>query len=437
MSHAPLASRTAGPRRNHAGSLSLLAATAGFAALETLRHFGMAAAPAWSVLQSGFEAGMVGGCADWFAVSALFRPIPSRRFSLAHTDIIARSRAKLSLGIVDMVQNRWLSPAILAEQLGRLSASRFILDHLAAPAPRAQVTAAIRDLLGRFAGSLDAPEIAGFLDRALRDQLAGLELGPAFGTWLEGRIQAGDTRALWDFLAASLAASAEQGDFRVPIRRMLETAVADYKGKGPWERFKAGTGELFFDYDDAARSLGTAFGSTLRAVQQDPGHPLRAKLDEQFSAFAQRLASGDREACATLDEFQRRLTANAELGPLLTRIIARLQQTLRDELDQPGGDLARILDRLLGNLLVELEREPETQDRLDAWVRQRVLELAASHHHLIGDMVAASLVKLSDRDLVAQIEEKVGADLQYIRLNGAVVGSMVGMILALIKLALT
>ena len=424
------------PRRNRAGALSLAAASAGFAVLAALRHAGLAAGPGWSVLQSGFEAGMVGGCADWFAVSALFRPIPSRRWSLPHTDIIVRGRARLALGIVDMVQNRWLSPGTLAEHLGRLSASGFLLERLADPSLRAQVLAAARDLLGRFAGSLDAPEVAGFLDRALRDQLADLDLGPPLGAWLEARITAGDTRPLWDLLAASLADGAERGAFQGPIRGMLEAAMADYRSQGFWQQLKATAGELFFDYDEVAASLGGGFGRTLRALQGDPGHPLRARLDEQFTAFAQRLARGDREARAVLAGFQRRFTENAELAPVLARILARLQETLQDQLRHPGGDLPRLLDRLLENLLAELRREPETQARLDAWVRQWILDLAAGNHHVIGEMVQSALARLSDRDLVAQIEEKVGADLQFIRLNGAVVGSLVGMALALVRLAL-
>ena len=166
-------------KKNYLGMLSLLGATSGFAGMELLRHLHVLDPGAnWSMIQSGFEAGMIGGCADWFAVSALFRPIPSPRFSLPHTNIIVKRRAKLSAGIVDMVQTRWLSPETLAEHLGRLSASQFILEHLSMPGTRAQVVEAARDLLGRFAGSLDSPEIEGFLDRALRDQLEGLDLVP-------------------------------------------------------------------------------------------------------------------------------------------------------------------------------------------------------------------------------------------------------------------
>lgn len=434
MSDYPLAH--AKPGKNHAGSLSLMVATAGFATMEILRHFGLAATPAWSVLESGFEAGMAGGCADWFAVSALFRPIPTAKFCLPHTNIIAANRAKLSAGIVDMVQNRWLGPEILAEHLGRLNASRFILDHLAAPATRAQVAGAARDLLGRFSGSLDAPEIAGFLERALREQLDGLALGPAIGLWMEARIAAGDTGSLWDFLAASLANSVEQGDFKAPIREMLKKAMGSFKDQGFWERLKGSAGELFFDYEDVAESLAGACARSLRAIQADPAHPLRVKLDEQLAGFARKLALGDPEACAALDHFQRRMVEQAELGPFLARILSRLQETLRAELGDPAGPLAEFLDRTLATLLEELRKEPGTQALLDGWVRRSILELAGRNHGLIGEMVAESLAKLTDDALVAQIEGKVGGDLQFIRLNGAVVGSVVGMLLTLVKLAL-
>ena len=136
-------------RKNHLGTASLLIASGGFAFLETLHHVGLTSAHVWTILQSGCEAGMVGGVADWFAVSALFRPIPSKRFCLPHTNLIVEKRETLSKGIVDMVQNRWLSPETLAEHLGRLSASRFILEHLATPQARGQIVEAARVLQAR------------------------------------------------------------------------------------------------------------------------------------------------------------------------------------------------------------------------------------------------------------------------------------------------
>jgi uncharacterized membrane-anchored protein YjiN (DUF445 family) len=233
-----------------------------------------------------------------------------------------------------------------------------------------------------------------------------------------------------------LANSVEQGDFKAPIREMLKKAMGSFKDQGFWERLKGSAGELFFDYEDVAESLAGACARSLRAIQADPAHPLRVKLDEQLAGFARKLAQGDPEACAALDHFQRRMVEQAELGPFLARILSRLQETLRAELGDPAGPLAEFLDRTLATLLEELRKEPGTQALLDGWVRRSILELAGRNHGLIGEMVAESLAKLTDDALVAQIEGKVGGDLQFIRLNGAVVGSVVGMLLTLVKLAL-
>lgn len=421
-------------KRNHFGTISLLTATAGFALLESLRHAGLPFGQGLGLLQCGCEAGMVGGLADWFAVSALFRPIPCRRLPIPHTNLLVQERTKLTGSIVDMVQNKWLSPESLAEKLKGMRASRLILEHLNAPGARAQVVEAGRDLLSRLAGNLDAPELAGFLERALRDQLAGLELASSVGQWMEARITAGDTRIIWDFLAGSLAAGAEAGDFHEPIRRMLENAVQHYKDRGSFAWLKGKALELAFNYDDVASSLSGAFAASLRQIQRDPAHFLRSKLDEQLLGFARKLNAGDREACAAFEQFQRRLAEHAELGPYLASILSRLQATLEAQLARSDSDLMGLLDRVLGNVLLELQREPETQERLDAWVRRTALDLASRNHQQIGGIVAENLARLSDDDLVAQIEGQVGNHLQFIRLNGAVVGGLVGMALALLKL---
>jgi uncharacterized membrane-anchored protein YjiN (DUF445 family) len=423
-------------RRNPIGTLSLLGTSAGFAVMEALRHAGLPFGPGLHILQAGFEAGMVGGCADWFAVSALFRPIPCRRFAIPHTNLIVKERRTLTGGIVDMVQNQWLSPASLAQKLQGLRASQLLLEDLATPGARHQVAGAARDLLGRLAGTLNAPELAGFLDRALRDQLAGLDLAPAVGGWLQARVQGGDANALWDFLTGSLAASAEAGDFNQVIGQMLQRALESYQDRGALAWLKGKALELAFDVDDVSGSLAVAFARSLRQIQQDPAHPLRAKLDEQLLGFAQQLVRGDPDACAAFTQFQQRLTEHAELGPLLARILSRLQETLQTQLASADSDLAGLLDRLLDNLLTGLRGEPHTQDLLDAWVRRTLLDLAARHHDQIGALVAGNLAKLSDDDLVAQVEGQVGNHLQFIRLNGALVGSLVGMALAGLKLLL-
>jgi len=100
-------------------------------------------------------------------------------------------------------------------------------------------------------------------------------------------------------------------------------------------------------------------------------------------------------------------------------MLSRLRGTLESELDSPGSDLDQLMVRILRERLEAFRKDPVQQGHVDAWVRDTAISLVDKRHKKIGEMVQSSLDKLSDLDLVAQIEDKVGDDLQYIRLNGA------------------
>ena len=92
--------------------------------------------------------------------------------------------------------------------------------------------------------------------------------------------------------------------------------------------------------------------------------------------------------------------------------------------------------RFLNERLAEFASDLSAQEKLNAWVRETAVELVRKRHAYIGEMVRGSLEKLRDIDLAAQIEGKVGSDLQYIRLNGAIVGAAVGAFLAIFRIYL-
>src|SRR5690349_24522494 len=137
------------PRRNHVGTISLLVAVAGAAASRAAIATGVADGPWLRIVAAGFEAAMVGGFADWFAVTALFRhplglPIP-------HTAIIPTRRAKIIDSITAMIQEEWLSPTVIQARLARLSPSALVMDWLRDQAHMARLASPVRDLLSRLA----------------------------------------------------------------------------------------------------------------------------------------------------------------------------------------------------------------------------------------------------------------------------------------------
>ena len=151
-------SQVAPVRRNYVGTVSLLVAVTG-AALCRVALYEAYAGTVWlQILAAGFEAAVVGGLADWFAVTALFRhplglPIP-------HTAIIPARRAKIVEGIVSMVQDEWLSPDVIGARLTRIAPSEFIVDWLSDAARVERLGAPVRDLLRGLARTLVEPEVS-------------------------------------------------------------------------------------------------------------------------------------------------------------------------------------------------------------------------------------------------------------------------------------
>src|SRR5512140_3609753 len=157
-------------RRNRVGGWSLMVAVTGAVACRVALLPAFAGDVVWlRILAAGFEAALVGGLADWFAVTALFRhplgiPIP-------HTAIIPTRRAKLIEGIVAMVEDDWLSPAVIGARLERFSPSATVVDWLADPAHVERLASPLRDALRAVARTLTEGEVAAFVERGMAARL--------------------------------------------------------------------------------------------------------------------------------------------------------------------------------------------------------------------------------------------------------------------------
>ncbi len=152
--------------------------------------------------------------------------------------------------------------------------------------------------------------------------------------------------------------------------------------------------------------------------------------------FADRMADGDAEALGQAERLRTALVESLEAGPLVRDVLARLRSQLEDDLDDPESALSRLVDRELRHGVLELLDDPDRRAAFDRWVRTTAEDLLRRHHHQIGLTVRENLEALETGALVAQIEARVGADLQFIRLNGAVVGGLVGLALAAARLVL-
>jgi uncharacterized membrane-anchored protein YjiN (DUF445 family) len=417
------------------GNISLAVSIAGLIAAELALRHGWIAAPGWKVLLQAFEAATVGGLADWFAVSALFREVPVPLIR-RHTNIIIKNRQRIVDGIADMVQNRWLAPRIIREYLVNFSASQYVLGFLSNKDHLETVLATVRDIIQQFARAIAAPEVAAFLERTFKDQLRDLKFAEPLGQWLGQRIRSGDHHAAWNMLLPVIENAARGPEVKAIAQRTIVRAFEAYKGGGPLKRLAVNLarGLNIVSEKEMVASFLSKLAEAVREAQSDPAHPLRVRIDGIVLEFADKLATGNADAVSAMEKLQAALISGTDLREILQRALGRLSDTIEKEFQKPGSDFNNLMLRTFHDRLDMFRADLAAQERVDRWVTDFALELMEKRHEMIGQMVRGSLEKLSDLDLVGQIEEKVGQDLQYIRLNGAIVGGLAGAVLAIMKL---
>jgi uncharacterized membrane-anchored protein YjiN (DUF445 family) len=418
-------------RRTHVGSVSLGVAVAGAVGTRAALHL-LGPDAALQLLAAGFEAGVVGGLADWFAVTALFRhPLGLR---IPHTAIIATRRAKIVDSIVTMVETDWLSPEVIARRLERITPSTFLRDWLGDRAHVARLAAPVRDVLRRLARLLDEPELAGFLERLVREPLRSLPADDVVAGALGAAV---DNPAIGQALASaatSLANLAERPRTVETLTWWIERSAEKLHEEGrrlvPFVLRRRSVQRRLVD---AACAYATA---ELRGAAADPEHPLRRWAKGALRGFAERLGAGDASAREQMAQLRRALAESLDVAPIVREALAWTRVRLETELGDAHGEIARFVERQLEHGIRDLLADDARRAAVDGWVRDTLLDLVSRHHDQIGLTVRENLEALETGALVQMIEERVGDDLQYIRLNGALVGGLIGLLLAAGRLAL-
>jgi len=420
-------------RRNRVGSISLAVAVAGAVGSRVALAVGPFAGETWlRLVAAGFEAAVVGGLADWFAVTALFRhplglPIP-------HTAIIPRRREKIIESIVSMVQNEWLSPDVIGSRLSRIAPSALILEWLDDPAHVARLGGPVRDLLRALGRTLGEAQVHDFVERTIRHQLRDLPSDQTIARLLDRAVKSDSTGAIIQSVALSLANLADRPQTAAELEWWIQRSAEKLRESGKrMVPFFLRRQVVQRKIVDAACAYAS---SELRLAAQDPDHPLRRAALATLGRFAERLAASDPQASLQVARARTALVESMELRPVIAESLLRLRGQLDQELADPNGQLSTFLDRQMRDGVVRVLSDPARRDTFDAWVRTTAIDLLEKNHHQIGLTVRENLEALETGKLVQQIEDRVGGDLQFVRLNGAVVGGLIGLLLAAVSLAL-
>ena len=372
--------------------------------------------PAWGYVRAFAEAAMVGGLADWFAVTALFRhplglPIP-------HTAIIPRNKDRIGDTLALFLKDNFLTPSVVARRMAKVdiasAAGRFLAN------PDASGQGRLRQGASRLAAdmleALDQERLGGMVKGAIGQRLRALDVAPVLGQALAAAIREDRHVPLLDGIVR----------WAVRILDTNEHMIRDLVHE------RAGTIMRWTGLDEKlANAIISGLQKLLSDMAEEPGHPLRAKAEEGLAKLADDLQHSP--------EMKARVAAiKAEMldNPAMQRWITGLWEQGRAGLLKAARDPEAVLAGRLGDALKQLGATLQQDDRLkttiNRFARRATVGATASYGDGIVRLVSDTVRGWDARTVTGRLEAAVGRDLQYIRINGTLVGGLVGVLLHLI-----
>ncbi|MEJ0070556.1 MAG: DUF445 domain-containing protein [Pseudomonadota bacterium] len=353
------------------------------------------------------EASMVGACADWFAVVALFRhpfgiPIP-------HTAIVPHNKARIGDTIGAFVRNNFLAPAVVAARLERIDAAGWWAGYLARPGNAALIAQRSADFLAPVVGLLEREQIHGFLCDATRRGLRAIPAASVAARVLAMLLKNGQLLALAEW-------AIEHGD--ASLTRNNQLLREKVSGHTSWWIPK------WLDEKIADRMLTGVRGSLIE--MRKPDHPWRGHfvrlVEEQIGKLDR-----DPETIAAGERVKDELLDNPAVAEQIDGLWRALETKLRD--GAGAGFVEGFVESALQTLGRWLTDDAALRALLNRWVQGLIESTVVPHRDEIGAFVAEVVKRWDDRTLVAKMELAVGKDLQYVRINGTLVGGLVGLLI--------
>ncbi|MEQ8199921.1 MAG: DUF445 domain-containing protein [Syntrophomonadaceae bacterium] len=397
----------------------------GLAVLGSLVTWNFRASFAGGLLFAACEAALVGALADWFAVVALFRHPLGLKF-IPHTAIIPNNRGRIIEGIVKIVETDWLSLDFISAKVQAYPLIDGIAEALASDEVRRAFEETAQSISSNIIQNLKPADISEFFHVMLADNLDSIKFSPSLVQSVEDVIKQLYSEDVIRLMLDWAIASTRGEEFERSVKRLLTRAVADYSNQGSFmRRLGKGLGESLdiVNYDDAAMILSRRINHFLAELKAPENH-LHIKIKNEI----ENLQLLDPEAASAMlgDTIRKFIGTEAGIKATGELFAAVKDQLLRDA--ERGMPLISYLTRIILQQITAIQQDEVRKAELDVWLKGKIMNLLERYHVVIGRMVREKLESLNDEGLVQSLEDKVGDDLQWIRINGTVIGALVGIV---------
>lgn len=356
------------------------------------------------------EAAMVGALADWFAVTALFNyPLGLK---IPHTNLIENSKERIGDNLGNFVVSNFLSPQNIRPYIQKLKVSHFVGDWLSKERNQDKLVNEVSNIVLDILNKLDDSAVVNFIGKKAKEMSDDLKINQIVGNGIEYVLNKNDHQKLITNLSKQIK------DYVVNNQEMVK------------ERVKKESYFLVPKFvDDAiAEKITSGLSKYFDEVENDENHSLRNEITKKLYSFSKEVQTEQKWE----DEFRgikNDFLKEEKLHQYSKDIWNSIKKSLSKELEEEQSALKNYLKKNLSELSQNLQTDEKFQHKIDHWVRVTAYKYILKNTHQFGDLISSTVGNWQGKELSEKLELEVGKDLQFIRVNGTLVGGLVGLII--------
>lgn len=378
-----------------------------YAVMVYLQHHG--AQPWMGYVEAFSEAGMVGALADWFAVTALFRhplgiPIP-------HTNIIERKKDDLGQNLGAFVKDNFLNAENIRPYIAKLDVVKWVSEWLDKPASQEVLETEVVNLAKKIISDLKDEQVEDFLANKGKEILNEIDFQKITSSGINYFIEKNEHISLLEVLLPQIKEYIDES--RDMIRRR-------FSENRPFIAFLAGkkiSGEVV-----------EGLIEFIDEIQLDKTHFLRLKLTENLEEFSHQIVDSEKWK-GKFDNLKREILTVENLRPYTDDAWKSIKTILIENLENPDSQLQEYLQRNIQQLSYNLTHDAEMGNRINSWIRHFLYRMILKNRDQVEALISSTVAGWKGKELSEKLELEVGKDLQFIRVNGTLVGGLVGLII--------
>ncbi|GGG44218.1 DUF445 domain-containing protein [Epilithonimonas arachidiradicis] len=356
------------------------------------------------------EAAMVGALADWFAVTALFNyPLGLK---IPHTNLIENSKEKIGDNLGNFVVDNFLSPQNIRPYIQKLKVSVYVGDWLSKDKNQNLLINELSSILKDIINKLDDESVVKFISNKAEEMTDSIQLNSVIGNGIEYLLNKNDHQKIITNLSSQIK------KYILENQQMISERV----GK-----------ESFFlipkSVDNKiAEKITKGLSDYFLEVEENPSHPLRSEITNKILDFSKELKEESKWK-TEFDSIKTDFLQSDKIKQYASDIWQSLKLSLMKELSEEDSKLKSYVKKNIDEFVSNLQNDENFQNRIDNWVRLTAYKYILKNTQNFGELISTTVGNWEGKELSRKLELEVGKDLQFIRINGTIVGGLVGLLI--------